>query len=241
MGRGVVKEILTGIETMSSTLQQILSRMEKQEERADALERRVQQQSEEMKALSEEVRGLREEKSEWRAQYDEVRERLIDQEARARRNNILIHGVEEGGQGEDVVRVVKELIGRRMKVEGDVIIERAHRIGGRRQGPGKPRPVIVKFLQYQQREKVRAARRHLPAGIHITEDLPFEIREARKQLVPKMMRFREERKEAWITYPARLIVDGKLQETISPASMATRSSRQGAGGQDGGQNKGGRS
>ena len=114
---------------------------------------------------------------------------------------------------------------------------------GRRQGPGKPRPVIVKFLQYQQREQVRAARRHLPASIRITEDLPVEIREARKKLVPTMLKLREQKREAFIVYPARLIVDGKLHQAVSPASMDARSSGQGQGaqGQDGGQNKGGRS
>ena len=70
VGRDEVKQILTGIATMSGTLQQILSRMERQEERADALERRVQEQSEKMKEMSEEVRGLREEKCEWKTKYD---------------------------------------------------------------------------------------------------------------------------------------------------------------------------
>ena len=36
-----------------------------------------------------------------------------------------------------------------------ILIERAHRLGRRRQQQGQPRPVVVKFLRYKHRQVVR--------------------------------------------------------------------------------------
>ena len=181
------------------------------------MESEMREQKEEARKLREEVRELRKDKEEWEKRYVVLHERVIDQEARSRRNNLLFHGLPEGGQEEDCTSVIQNFIRHKLRLDINVDIERAHRLGAKKSDQGKPRPIIAKFLRFQQREKVRGARTTLPKGLGISEDHPQEIRDARQQLVPLM---RGEGKEAWIVYPARLIVDGRLYKEISPATAA---------------------
>ena len=83
----------------------------------------------------------------------------------------------------------------------------------------KPRPLIVRFLDYNHRQLVKDGRTHLPAGLYISEDLPAEVRAARKKLHGEFTAAKNAGREVWITYPARLIVDGEEVNSVSPASM----------------------
>ena len=70
----------------------------------------------------------------------------------------------------------------------------------------KPRPVIARFLDYND---IKKRRRNLPVRINVSDDLPAEIRQARARLMPELTELKRNNKNAWITYPARLIVDDK--------------------------------
>ena len=50
------------------------------------------------------------------------------------------------------------------------LISRSHRVG-RTRVDGNPRPVLVKFVSYRAREMVFKARKNLPKGVYINEDL----------------------------------------------------------------------
>ena len=97
-----------------------------------------------------------------------------------------------------------------------VAIKRAHRLG-RPTPPGaigpktkQPRPIIVKFLDYRQRDVIRAARVHLKHPLGIAEDLPFEVRKARKSLTPELRELKQRGKKCSIVWPAPLLCDGKI-------------------------------
>ena len=65
-------------------------------------------------------------------------------------------------------------------------IERAHRLGEKRDD-GKPRPIVAKFLRYQDKEYIRKSAYLLKGTkIGIAEQFPKEIAEARKKLYPVM-------------------------------------------------------
>ena len=157
---------------------------------------------------------------------------MIDQEARGRRNNLLIHGLKES-EGEDCVSKAKDFFRTECRVNTEVIIERAHRIGGRRQTPGKPRPLIVRFLDYNHRQLVKEGRQHLQTGYGISDDLPREVREARKELYQEVRDAKALGKEAWISYPARLYIDGTLIRSVKPSAALSGPGQQGQGGQGG--------
>ena len=80
-------------------------------------------------------------------------------------------------------------------------IERAHRTG--RTG-SKARTIVVKFAQYKDRELVlAAAKKKRPRGIYVNED--YWAR--RKELLPKMMKAREEGKIAYLSFDKLVVRD----------------------------------
>ena len=149
--------------------------------------------------------------------------KLIDQEARSRRQNLLFFGVAEK-EGENCTKIIEDIIGKLNVSTRKNPLQRAHRHGAPKSrndiGHGKknPRPIIVNFLDFQDKEAVRLARKKLAAPISISEDFPFEIREARKKLLPELKELKNKNKNAFIAYPARLICDGQLVNEIKVTS-----------------------
>jgi regulator of replication initiation timing len=93
-----------------------------------------------------------------KAAFDEVWKKLYDIEDRSRRNNLRMVGLTEDN-GEDWDRTeakVKEFIKTKLGIE-KCEIERAHRTGSKKYKDGKPndqRPIVVKFLNYKDKNKV---------------------------------------------------------------------------------------
>ena len=52
----------------------------------------------------------------------------------------------------------------------------------------------------------------------MNEDLPLEIHEARAKLVPELRELKRQNKDAWIAYPARLMVAGQEVRKEIPKS-----------------------
>lgn len=69
-------------------------------------------------------------------------------------------------------------------------IDRAHRIGRRnRQNGGKPRPIVVKFHKFSEKETVKKASFNLRgSGFSISDQYPKEIADKRRQLLPILKR-----------------------------------------------------
>ena len=122
--------------------------------------------------------------------------------------------------------MVKGIIKEKCRISENVIIERAHRLGRKRTNTGvnKPRPLIVKFLDYNHRQSVKESRRNLPSGVSVSEDFPIEVRDARQKMMPELLEAKRNGKQAWLAYPARLIIDGREVRSIRPTT--TRDSRQ---------------
>ena len=243
--RSELKEVLRAIDSLRLGVNSVLQRMDKQEEKIECLSEKIERQGEEMRGMRKEVEKSAEEMEqvkekvkrsmetvtevkkgvdEWKDRVSVLEERMIDQEARGRRNNLLFHGVEES-EREDCLKVATDFIKEKCRVSTNVVIERAHRLGRKRPGThigaraSKPRPLIVRFLDFNHRQQVKDGRKHLPAGVSISEDLPLEIREARKRLTPEMMEAKRNGLDAWIAYPARLIVGGNQVRVIRPGEM----------------------
>ena len=125
-------------------------------------------------------------------------EKSVDLEARGRRNNLIFHGVKEEDR-EDCMKIVKGLIKKECKVSAHVEIERAHRLGSKRQDAEKPRPLIVRFLDFKDKMEVKEGRVNLPHGLGISEDLPFAIRQDRRRLHDDLDKAKRDGKTACIS------------------------------------------
>nr|XP_054931791.1 uncharacterized protein LOC129387103 [Dermacentor andersoni] len=110
-------------------------------------------------------------------------ERLVDYENRSRRNNLLIFGVPEARTETetDLRKVVVDNIVRSLLGVETKSIERIHRIG--KQSEGRVRPVIMKFMDYREKEKVmRNCKKLKGTSFSINNDYSKETVDLRKKL-----------------------------------------------------------
>ena len=226
-----LKGMRDSLDKVYEMVQKVCSKMDSFEERFCEVEKKVEEQSAEVGVLKKELVDMERRLAdmEERAIYQE--DKAIDQEARSRRNNLVFHGVEESADEtpEHCMRKIHSLIREKCKISEHVTIERAHRLPPRPagRGTGKPRPLIARFLDYNQRERVRKARRQLPQDIRVTEDMPWQIRQARGLLSKDLDAAKQSTPNSWIAYPARLMVNGHEKKVIRPSTMKRQRSRGG--------------
>ena len=127
---------------------------------------------------------------------EDLSDKIADIENRSMRENLIFYGIPEGPsthesnetRPENCELLVKELMKDVLDIDSaTMIIDRAHRIGGPR--ARKPRPIVVKFHKYSDRETVRKksleenTKRLLQnSNCGIGVQSPRQYREARKAL-----------------------------------------------------------
>ena len=149
---------------------------------------------------------------------------MIDVQARMRRNNLLFFGIDESREEnceEKILLFIKEKLG----VQEQPVIQRAHRLGKPTPNnvigskANRPRPIICLFLDHKQKEAIKSKRFGLKAPFWMADDLPKEIREARKSLQAEVKELKNQGKRVTIAYPCKLICEGKLFKNIDILSI----------------------
>ena len=117
------------------------------------------------------IKDLKEEVTYLRGKVDDITAEADRQEQYSRRNFLLIHGIPENKNGNTDV-LAMEVIDNNMDInitEND--IDRTHRIR-KPKNNGKPRLVIIKFVRYNDREKVFSSKKLLKdSDVSITKSL----------------------------------------------------------------------
>ena len=72
---------------------------------------------------------------------------------------------------------------------------------------------------------VKKAKQRLPKNVRVGDDLPLAVREAQKELYAECRAAREEGKDAFIAYPARLVVEGQQVDCVRPTLIRPSSHR----------------
>ena len=157
-------------------------------------------------------------------QHDEDLEDVSNQieylENQSRRNNLKITGVEESEEEktwEDTEEVVKKIIREKLKIEEDIQIERAHRIGKPRPANAtirhdwpkvKPRHIVAKLTSWKQKETIlKTARRKRPEGVIFYPDYTKRTLEKRADRIPEMLNARKQGKTAFFIMDKLIIKD----------------------------------
>jgi hypothetical protein len=86
-----------------------------------------------------------------------LRDKIVDIQARSMRDNLLFFNIPEQDK-EITTEIIHNLLETKFQIKDakEVIkIDRSHRIGKKREGNRKPRPIVVKFNYHQDREHVR--------------------------------------------------------------------------------------
>jgi len=151
--------------------------------------------------LKEDIRVLRDEKL-----YMEVYQR---------RENLRFHGIEEDSDSgdENTKEVLVGFMKKELEIEEADTFEfhRIHRIGKKDPSRDKPRQIIARFLRYSNRERVMNAAKKLKGkNFGISADLPKEIVDRRKKLMPECKQAKKDGKNAFFSRsePDKLFVEG---------------------------------
>jgi hypothetical protein len=157
-----------------------------------------------------------------------LRRKLDALENQSRRNNLIVYGVPEAEHEtwEACEDKVVNFVQTDLNIDTDIMIERSHRLGRKRQttsdaahaertaaeNVNKPRPIIVKFRSWKDKEKVlHAARGYFKDnrgnGKGVAEDFSEEVREVRRKLVPflKDQRQKDPTKQVHLRYNKLII------------------------------------
>ena len=143
-------------------------------------------------------------------------DRVEDMENRSRRANLRILNVPEGSEkGQSTVKFVSEML---MEVMGEGVfetppdLERAHRSPGQKPQEGRPpRPLVICFHRFQEKEKVlRWGRTHdvkfKGSKLRIYPDLSVGLAKKRAAFKDVKQRLYEKNVRFSLLYPARLRV-----------------------------------
>ena len=107
-------------------------------------------------------------------QVNLLSKKFDNMEMRSRRKILLIHGIPESKK-EDVTQVTVNELSSRLKDDNLTleIVTRCHRMG--KNTPNKPRPVLIKFKELSQRDRVWFGKSNLKnSGITVSEFLTKE-------------------------------------------------------------------
>ncbi len=118
----------------------------------------------------------------------ELNTMLLNLEAYGRRDNLIFEGIPEV-KDENCFREVKEMLINTMNIEKEHVaqirFDRCHRLHTISHKPNAPKPIIVRFNWFQDREYVWGKRFDLKgSGIFIREDFPGIIDSRRRALTP---------------------------------------------------------
>lgn len=199
------EELRAEMRQVVDIVEAVSTRMDESDFRLDKLEAAVQTKSSALDAIN---RGM----NHFDRRAECMEQKLIDFDSKARRANLMFYGVQERGVNEDCASLVGELA--KMCGIDKPGITNAYRIGRPRQDSRTPRAICASFMNQDQRQTMKKQRRSLPREVAVADDLPEAVREARKLILEDMKRAKQAKKEAWLSYPAKLIVNNVLVKSV---------------------------
>ena len=141
-------------------------------------------------------------------------DRITEQEDRSRRSNLRLVGLPEKSEGSDLCGFLEKWLCDALKEDfsSPPIIERAHRIGPFNPKSSSPRVVIMRFLNYRDRETtLRSARRMTEVRyenhcVAFFPDLSAETRKMQQRFNGVKTQLRALNIRYGMLYPAHLII-----------------------------------
>ena len=210
--------ILTStVDGLKKTVDKVQSAVAAVESKTTELRKDADQMDNSLSFLNKEVQELRSKENNYKLEIKSLESKILYQEVYNRCENLRfglnLHEASDEGN-EDTEEVVYRFLERELKMEDVRRIEfqRIHRIG--KKSSRYSRPVIARFLRYQDRELVFNAAREMRDSLEVKvlADLPKEVRERRKNQWPKLRQARAEGKRAFFSWqePDKLYIDGIL-------------------------------
>ncbi|MEW8547208.1 MAG: hypothetical protein AB2693_27170 [Candidatus Thiodiazotropha sp.] len=220
---------------MTGLLIEIRNDVKRMNSKFDKLDKKVQELKKDNRCLKQQNASLSQQVTELTTTVVNLESRMNETEKRneqlkaySRRENLKFFGLiddktETWDQSENKVRAY---LSNELQIEeSNIKIERAHRLSSK----SSPRPVIVKFSHFkdkelvlktyrekrkQQRDTAQSTDTEVEAGgnaqrpVRVSEDFPLRVTKARTNLYPFMKAAHEREQEAYLRYD-RLVVEGQ--------------------------------
>ena len=214
-------DIQTSVKDMSKTLAALQQSLQYTQGEVDGLKNITQEQKKTITKQSKNIDDLESKVGFLTNENKKLREDLTALEAYGRRENLLFDNITEHPD-ENCLEIIKEFIEKQLKIStNEMNFQRVHRLGTPNKDQ-KPRPIIVRFLQYPHRELVWSKRMNLKGSKFVLrEDFPIEIERERKALFPLLKAAREKSMKARLV-GRRLIVDGESYTINTSQHLAQR-------------------
>ena len=217
--------------TMTSILLEIRRDVKQMNKRFGHIEKSVKSLKEQNTKLAKQVTDLQTTVAYLESRTQEAESKNEKLEAQSRRDNLRFYGFEDkrGETWEESENVIRSYISNDLNInDSNIQIERAHRIPSK----STPRPVIVKFSFYKDRERILKAYREKrkqeneqrqaqatnndnqsddgeeTRKIRVSEDFPQRVIKARSDLYPFLRSCIDSEMDAFLRYD-QLIVDGQ--------------------------------
>lgn len=159
------------------------------------------------------VKTLTEEVSQLSGDNRKCKESILEIQSRSMRENMVFSGISEKTD-EDVETSVRAFMQTQLKLAGDVVnsitFHRVHRLGGKKAGDTRPRPIVARFEHYKQKMQVKSRGRELrDTNFSMNDQFPAEILSRRRVLFPIRKKNIKEGRRAAISVD-KLYINGQL-------------------------------
>ncbi|CAG2252061.1 unnamed protein product [Mytilus edulis] len=145
---------------------------------------------------------------------EKLKGKLLDMQCRSMKYNLIFTGLQEQ-RDENCEMKIRQFIHNEMKIQKPLEFGNIHRFG--KSEPGKPRPIIARFLYYSDLDMVKKAGRNLRGTFYgVNEQFPPEIEEQRRKLYPIAKQARKEKLKV-VMKRDKLYINDKL---VKPDEIA---------------------
>ena len=139
---------------------------------------------------------------------NEVSKKLMELEDRSRRNNLHLDSLTEDHNEtwDECERKVQNVLLNKLNIEGNIEIDRCHRLGKRR--GSRPRTIVCRFLPVKDKQKIlQNAKKLKDTGTFIYEEFCSDTMELRKSLWEKVLEYCQQGKYAYLNYRTIVVRD----------------------------------
>ena len=214
----------------TTQLREVVSSNQEIKEAIGAFSERLSTAETRISKAEDEISGLTGKEKSLQKKVQELTLKLDDLENRHRRSNLRLIGLPEKTEGGDAVAFLQTWLPEVLGPDAfptPVVIERAHRLPGRQDPSGRPRTLIMKFLNYQDKVRVmRAARKkgkvmYREHHIMFFPDLSVEVQKQRRQYNDVKLKLRELHLDFGLVFPAKMKIfhKGSRQQFNTPEEV----------------------
>ena len=114
-----------------------------------------------------------------------LKTKQLEMEVEMKKSNIIINGIDES-HGENLLIKVQSELNKLPNIKKDIAFRKCTRLGREveRRVPGRSRTILATLENADDKYAIYAKKKHLPSKISIKDDLPMEVSESRKELMP---------------------------------------------------------